>query len=170
MKKTNKHIDIEALDYKNAGFSIPKDYFENIEDTVLAKINSDIPAGYFDSIEDKVFAKLESREKLNKTVKVISFKSKVIKRFVPLLAAASLVLFIGLSFFNKSEKLTFESLETSSISSWFESETGVVDTYALGELLNNDDISSLTNTNTIEDSQLLDYLDNINLEDYILNN
>lgn len=167
MKNAKKHIDIEALNYKGAGFSTPKNYFEGIETKVFAKINSDIPDNYFDSIEDKVFAKLASEKQ---TVKVISFKSRIVKRFIPILAAASLVLFIGLNFLNKSETTTFDSLEISDISTWLDSENNITHTYALGALLDTDDITTLSNTSTLEDIQLLNYLDNINLEDLNLNN
>lgn len=170
MKPSDKHIDLEALNYKNAGFSVPQGYFESIEPKVIAKLNSDIPVGYFDNLEDTIFAKL-AKEKVSKTpVKVISLKSRFIKRFISLAAAASIALFIGINLFNKQETLTFDSLELSSISIWLEGETSIADSYVLGELLDDDDLTYLSNFDEIDDTDLLEYLNQTNIENLILNN
>ena len=170
MKPINKHIDLESLNYKNTGFSIPQNYFESIEPKVIAKLNNDVPVDYFDNLEDKVFAKLVIENHIKKPVKVISLRTRIVKRFIPLAAAASIVLFISISLFSKQETLTFDNLEISSISTWLESETGIADSYVLGELLEEDDLTYLSNYDEIDDTDLLEYLDQTNTENLILNN
>lgn len=172
MKPNKKHIDLNLLKAKGTGFKVPNDYFDSFESKVLSKVSSDIPQGYFDSFENKVFKRLKDEE-TTPQVKVISLKQRIIKRYIPMLAAASIVLFIGLNFYNNNHTVSFDSLDTASVSSWLQNTNyDADDSYVLGELLDADDISSLTasNESTIKDSQIIDYLNNSDLENIIINN
>jgi len=75
MKKEDVHKiipELSEISLKKTGFELPKNYFETVEDTVIAtlktenlqnKINSKTfktPDNYFDSIEDIVLAKLKA--------------------------------------------------------------------------------------------------------------
>jgi hypothetical protein len=171
MKPNKKHIDLNLLKSKGTGFTIPKGYFVSLESKVLSKVSLDIPTDYFDNLENKVFKRIEKEVKY--PVKVISLRQKIIRRYAPLLAAASVVLFIGLNFYNNSNTLSFDSLDSTAINNWLEDANyNTSDSYVLGELLDADDISSLTasNTSTLNDVQLLDYLDNTDIDNLILNN
>jgi len=171
MKPNKKNIDLNLLKAKGTGFKVPNDYFDSFESKVLSKVSSDIPQGYFDSFENKVFKRL--KEEATPLVKVISLKQRIIKRYVPMLAAASIVLFIGLNFYNNSQTVSFDSIDTASVSSWLQNTNyDADDSYVLGELLDADDISSLTasNESTIKDSQIIDYLNYSDLENIIINN
>jgi len=171
MKPNKKHIDLNLLKAKGTGFTVPKGYFVSLESKVLSKVSPDIPTDYFDNLEDKVFKRIEKEVKY--PVKVISLRQKIIRRYAPLLAAASVVLFIGLNFYNNSNTLSFDSLDSAAINNWLEDANyNTSDSYVLGELLDADDISSLTasNTSTLNDAQLLDYLDNTDIDNLILNN
>ncbi|MFK5889356.1 MAG: hypothetical protein QM486_01340 [Flavobacteriaceae bacterium] len=171
MKHNKKYIDLNLIKAKGTGFCVPDGYFDSLESKVLSKVSHDIPTDYFDRLEDKVFKRIE--EEVKHPVKVISLRQKIIRRYAPLLAAASVVLFIGLNFYNNSNTISFDSLDTTTVSSWLEDiNYDASDSYVLGELLDADDISSLTasNESTLDDAQLLDYLDNTNIDNLILNN
>jgi len=171
MKPNKKHIDLNLLKAKGTGFTVPKGYFDNFEARVLSKLSDDIPASYFDSLEDKVFNRL--KEETIPEVKIITLRQKIIKRYVPMLAAASIVLFIGLNFYNNSQTVSFDSLDTATVSSWLQyTNYDADDSYVLGELLDADDINSLTasNESSLDDAQLLDYLNTTDLENIIINN
>jgi len=96
--------------HSNHGFSTPENYFDSVDDSVLAsvieqKFNTKnafkTPENYFESFDDKLFSKLElpSRE-----VKVISLKSRLLK-MIPAAAAASILLFIGINNFLSTKKM-----------------------------------------------------------------
>ena len=170
MKPNKKHIDLNLLKTKGTGFTVPEDYFNSIEAKVLSKVSNDIPTDYFDSLEDRVFKRIEKEVP---KVKIVTLRQRIIRRYVPMLAAASVVLFIGLNFYNNSNAISFDSLDTTTISSWLEdSDYDTSDSYVLGELLSADDINSLTvlNESTLDDAQLLDYLSNTDIDNLILNN
>jgi hypothetical protein len=171
MKSARKHINLEKLKSKGSGFIVPEDYFDSIETKVLAKLSNDVPKNYFDTLEDAVFARLNKN--IKQDVKILSLKQKIVIRYAPILAAASVVFFIILNFYNTSNNLSFDSLDTENISTWLEYTTyDSSNSYVLGALLDTEDINILAsiNENDINDSQLLDYLDKTNIEDLILNN
>lgn len=79
MKKKYLHkiaLKLSEISLKKSGFEIPSNYFETIEDAVIAKLKADklpikdtqnpfiVPENYFNSIEDLVITKLKS-EALN---------------------------------------------------------------------------------------------------------
>jgi len=81
MKKEDVHKiipELSEISLKKTGFELPENYFETVEDTVIAtlktenlqnKINSKTfktPDNYFDSIEDIVLAKLKAEALQNK--------------------------------------------------------------------------------------------------------
>lgn len=171
MKSDKKHINLETLKNLGTGFTVPKNYFEEFEVKVLSKVSSDIPKGYFENFEDKIFNRLKQDN--IPQVKVITLRQKIVKRYVPILAAASVVLFIGLNFYNNSNTISFDSLDTTNISTWLEgSNYNASDSYVLGELLDTDDISNLTalNESILDDIQLIDYLDNTDIGNLNINN
>ena len=168
MKASDKHIDLEALNYKNAGFSVPQGYFDSIEYKVSSKLSNDIPTDYFENLEGRVFDRLEKEKTIQKTVKVFSLRSKFVKQLISIAAAASVILFIGLNLFNKQNALSFDTIDVNSISVWLNNNSSITNSYVLGEFLDNDDILYLSNIGSIEDTKLIEYLDQTDLEDIIL--
>jgi hypothetical protein len=113
---------------KETGFSTPSNYLNNLEDTIAAKLSEEnftkensfkVPDTYFNNLEDSILAKVTSKE-----TKVISFKERILK-LIPIAAAASVVLFIGLNsfVFNTTDKLTIDSLSDDDIEFWLDSNT-----------------------------------------------
>lgn len=115
---------------KKPGFSAPTNYFETLEDSIESRLveekfakNSGFKTqeNYFDGIENSILAKILSEEK---ETKVISFKQRIFK-LIPIAAAASIILFIGLNSFiyNTSDKLTLDSLSNNDIEYWLDTNT-----------------------------------------------
>jgi len=115
---------------KKTGFSAPANYFDTLENSIESILAEEkfakdsgfkIPKNYFDDLENNILAKISSEEK---ETKIISFKERVFK-LIPIAAAASIVLFIGLNsfVFNTSDELTMDSLSNNDIEYWLDSNT-----------------------------------------------
>jgi len=112
------------------GFAAPSDYFNNLEDTLSAKLSEEnftkeksfkVPSGYFNDLENIILAKVEStKEEKN----IISIKERIFK-MVPFATAASIILFIGLNsfVFNTSKELNLDTISDDDIDLWFDSST-----------------------------------------------
>ena len=154
---------------KEKVFKIPDNYFKSVEGNVLNKIQEidaefSIPEGYFDTIEDAVL------EKINSEPKVISIKSRIIKQFIPFIAAASLLLFISLQFFNTPDTDLFSSLETTEIENWIENNNLGLNSYEIASIYEDIDIENLDINSLYDDDEMLNYLNDINVESLILTN
>lgn len=164
-------ISSEKLTNENP-FNLPKDYFDTIEDKVFEKIKKEeqkpsfsVPDGYFDSIEDKVF------EKINSEPKVIDFKTRFIKTFLPIAAAASLLLFFTLQLLNKpSQQDLFASVKTSEIENWIENGEIELDAYDIAAVYNETDFENLDLNQQFDEDNLTKYLEDIDVESLILTN
>lgn len=121
----NSESFIKSNIKNNHGFSVPNDFFDNLEDTVMANITEQkfnqenafsVPANYFENFEDELFSKIIPTKK---HVKIISLKERLLK-IIPTTAAACILLFIGLNYFNTSESYNFDSISTDELDSWIE--------------------------------------------------
>ncbi len=146
MKPIKKHIKLTDLNLKNAGFTVPDGYFESIESRVFLKLTNDIPINYFKNVESKILTKLNIENSPH--VKVIKLKTIFLKRLLPFAVAASVILFIGLNFINKSAIISFDSLNITNINSYLALEPDYTNGYNLGEFLNDDDFTTLSNNFT----------------------
>lgn len=132
MKKyiKNRVKFIDKKTGRNSGFSVPTNYFEDLEDAIFAKITTPelsketgfkTPKNYFSDVENTILEKISEKETQSK---VIDFKARILK-IVPYFAAASIVLLITFNslIFNKKETITFDSLSKNDIENWFDSNT-----------------------------------------------
>ncbi|MFT4612239.1 MAG: hypothetical protein ACJA1H_001297 [Glaciecola sp.] len=154
-----------------SGFKVPKDYFSQVEEQILSEVHLkntfdttgfDVPDSYFESLEHKIFQKLEEEQGV-KVIPLFSWK-KVI--YVSAMAACLVLMFNV--FYNASETITFDSLETASIENYLEQEDYT--SYELASLLTDDelDINNFTDIE-ISEGSLEDYLlDQSDIEDLIL--
>jgi hypothetical protein len=147
-----------------AGFSTPATYFDSLEKEIAAKISEEkfkketafkVPENYFNNIETSVLTKVLSTEK---KTKVISFKARILK-IAPLVAAASIILFIGINsfIFNTEEALTLDSLSNNDFEYWLEANT-----------LNTNDITSILGDDILDENEF--YFTNLkdeSIEEYI---
>jgi len=186
------------LQQLNNGFSIPKDYFGTVEDAVFLKFSKDkldntipfkTPDNYFLTIEDRVFDKIKSEEtafsipkgyfdtvednvfkKLHTETKVIDFKTRFIKTFLPIAAAASLLLFVTLQLLNNNNDNTdlFANMELSEIENWIDNGSLEFDSYQIAAVYNDTDLEDIELDQQYSDDNLMDYLDDIDIESLIL--
>lgn len=156
---------------KKAGFTVPPTYLEEVENNVLKKLSEEkiqketgqkIPEAYFESIEDRVFAKLKDEKP---EVKVISFRSVLLKRVIPFAAAASLLLFFILN--GNRDTISLDNVASTEIEQWIENDLITLDAYEIAEVYS--DIE-LDNQDYFGDEEIIDYLDDMNVESIILEN
>ncbi|MFT5848013.1 MAG: hypothetical protein ACJARX_000198 [Psychroserpens sp.] len=146
-----------------SGFKVPKDYFSQVEAQILNEVDLKnkvevsgfhIPDSYFETIEKSIVQKLKDEQRV-KVINLFSWKKTI---YASAAIAACLVLMFNV-FYNTSEVLTFDSLETASIENYLEQEDYT--SYELASLLTEEElnINNFTDTEISEES----------LEDYLLN-
>ncbi|MFT6699445.1 MAG: hypothetical protein ACJAVD_000944 [Porticoccaceae bacterium] len=157
------------------GFSTPSDYFNNLEEAIAVKLSEEnftkensfkVPDNYFNKLEDRILANVSPAEK---ETTIISFKDCVLK-MIPITAAASIVLFIGLNsfLFNTTEELTIDDISENDIEFWLDFSTLTTNEIALAleddVLDENDFYFSTIKNETIEDyiNNSIDYTDLLN--------
>lgn len=83
---------------KNAGFDVPKGYFDEVEDQFSIKLSEetfpdevgfDLPTDYFNTLEDRILSQVS----LPKKGKVISLRTRILR--VASVAAVFALLFVG---------------------------------------------------------------------------
>lgn len=132
------------------GFSMPTNYFNELENDLIERISEislpkktnvgGVPEGYFDSLEDSILGKIkeEQIEESKREVKVISLSQRI-RKYIPVAAAASVLLFIATYFFIPSTEpgeVTIAELDD-----WFENGYGETNSYELAMLFTSDDFS-----------------------------
>jgi len=130
---------------KQNGFSSPKDYLDEVEMDlvkILKKDNYretgfDIPNNFFEEIEDKVIRKLSDEKKI---IKVVPFKSFILNRITPILAAASILLVLYLTFNNNSSN--FDSIAATDIEKWINEDLITFDINEIAEVYNDTEIDA----------------------------
>lgn len=146
------------------GFSTPSNYFDGLEEVINAKISEEkfsketgfkVPENYFDTIEDSILAKVSSTKK---KTKVVTFKQRVFK-IIPFVAAASIMLFIGLNsfVFSTNDTLTLDTLSNNDLEYWLDSNT-----------LSTHDIASILQDDILDENEFyFTDIKNESLEEYI---
>ncbi len=159
MQKKNIH------NIKKPGFKVPKDYFNNLEDTLLSEIklkelshNSGFktPENYFETLEDQIIEKTS----IKRTPKVISLFNKKTLIYMSGVAAAVLLLFNISVFKTTSTWASLDTLDTETVEDYIINEN-ITDSYEIASLLTNEE---LTNADFIE----IDFNEN-NIETYLIN-
>ena len=159
---------------KKEGFLVPDTYFETIEDGVLKKIQEEkkqsqtgfsVPTTYLETIEDTVFTRLTEENTIRQS-KVISLKTIILKRVIPLAAAASLALFMIIKY-TSQPTVDFESIASAEIEQWIDEDLVTFDTYEIAEVYNDID---LDDTTIFEEDELVDYLNGTDVESLLLEN
>ncbi|HHC78517.1 MAG TPA: hypothetical protein ENK46_01450 [Flavobacteriia bacterium] len=164
------------------GFSTPSSYFDTVEDTILTKIKGEenqqsrqaalpnttptgytIPENYLETVENTIVSKLNNKKA---SVKVIDFKTFILKRVIPLVAAASVLLFIGLHY-NSKNKIKIEDVAASEIEQWIDEGLITLDTDEIAEAYSD---VELEDTTTFDEEELLDYLNGTDVESLLLEN
>tara|TARA_R110002073_G_scaffold4213_1_gene27897 strand:- start:36324 stop:36926 length:603 start_codon:yes stop_codon:yes gene_type:complete len=164
-------LKLEKLPSKE-GFKTPKNYFDTLEAAVLQELKTtkqtketrfDVPTNYFDSVEDRVFEKLENVQ--STSTNIISIKSILLKKVLPLAIAASLLLLVVLNY-NTTPNYTIDNVADVEVTNWIEEGYITLDTDQIAEVFND---VALTDNLNFEDEELIDYLNGTDIES-ILNN
>ena len=144
------------------GFKAPKDYFENFDESLLAKIETEslpkeagftVPDGYFDQLENAILKGVRDTEDEPKVVSL--FNRKRVLGFVAVAACLALIVTI----FNKPEVASFEDLQTATIVDYFSEGNLDLDSNDLIALLDDETISTLTfETELTSEENIEDYL------------
>lgn len=112
---------------KKSGFSVPSNYFKNLEEEITIKISEqsfsknnsfNVPPNYFNTIENSILEKVTSTET---ETKVISISNKILKT-IPYIAAASVALFITLNtfVFNSQNSFNTDSISDDEFENWLD--------------------------------------------------
>ncbi len=151
-----------------SGFSVPSNYFETIEDSFTLKLKEEnivkengfkTPDSYFDELENKILEQVTSTKK---ETKVISLKQRMLK-LIPMAAAASVILFIGLNsfIFDKTDTLNFENLAENELENW------IIDNI---NLINDNDFEIAYNDIDFDESEFVpNSISSDELENYLSN-
>lgn len=169
MKETSKHIkDWKLADNIKTGFTIPENYFTDIEDDFSSKLIEDklpkhngfqITKAYFENVENNIIEKT-----IHKKGKLINFKTRKIK-LISVAASIALLLFFGSNFIFNNNNTELSSEE---IISWLD---------VNANSLSNDDIAfALTELNindinpylAIKNEDIVESLLNSNDLDYLI--
>jgi hypothetical protein len=150
-------------------FSVPENYFDSLEDRVLSQIIEEqlpkklpytIPDTYFEEFEDRLFTNTEFSKK---EVNVIRLKSRILK-IIPVVAAASILLFIGFNYFTTIKPNSIDSVSSGDIELWMDENYVEYSTTNVMEFVDADFIERsfiLEDDTSLEDEDILEYLHTI---------
>jgi hypothetical protein len=155
---------------KDTGFTIPKDYFKNFEDSILseAKLNSiantsgfRTPDAYFENLEAGILSQVSEKD----NHKVMPLFNKRNLFYVASIAATILLLF-NLTIFER--KSTWDSLDAETVENYLINEN--IGAYEIASTLENIDFSEENfTTQQVHEGILETYLlENIDIEDLII--
>ena len=174
MKELNKYNNkkFSLNEIKDSGFKTPTNFLDSVEDDFFSKLTEEklpnsngfeVPKDYFNSLEDEILKKITPK------TKVISLGSRL-KKMIPLAAAASVLLFIGINYFSvQSETITFDDISSTEIENWLENGYTSINTTDLASVLDETDFNDneLIDNTTIEDTEIEDYLNSIDASSLI---
>jgi hypothetical protein len=145
---------------KNTGFSAPKDYFKDLESSLMrqAKLAASTdnnafktPEDYFETIENTILKRVSTKD----TSKIISLYNKRTIVYISSIAAAILLLF-NLSIFKN--ELTWDSLDVAT-----------VENYLINEDMSSYEIASKLEDIDLSEEDFVQYdLNDANIESYLL--
>lgn len=159
---------LRALGLDKSGFKTPANYFEEFSDDLFAKIQEEnlpkesgfkAPEFYFDELEEAVLSKIEfPKQKKRTTIRVLYTISSI---------AAAALLYIGVSQYQYSETINFDSLTTNDVENWILS--GEMSSYDIASV-GNEEIWSTLEINEISNEEINNYLDTVEPEYLFLEN
>lgn len=146
---------LDQLKKKKSAFSIPEDYFENIESSISLNTKKSewasnpikVPQNYFKEFDSKVLNQIKDKK---------SNPIFTLNRFwIPVSIAALLILNIGIFTFQKQE----QSIEMADIENWLEDGTVDLNTYEIASVYEEE----------LDDIALIDFIETTEIEDYLYN-
>jgi len=148
---------------QNSGFNTPKNYFGDFEDRLFHKLNEDTipkessfttPKEYFNQLDSSILQNSDSTVYPTKVIQL--FSKRTLAYAITIAACATLIVSIS----NRNKTLnTIDNIEITSIESYIEEGNLEMDSYDIGSLLNDEDL-----TNTISEKE---YITKDVIEDYL---
>lgn len=146
---------LDQLKKKKSGFSIPEDYFENIESSILMNTKKSdwasnpfkVPQNYFEDFDSTVLNQIN--EKKSNSIFTLN------RFWIPVSIAAMLILNIGIFTFQKQD----QSIEMADMENWLEDGTLDLNTYEIASVYEEE----------LEDIDLTDFIESEEIEDYLYN-
>lgn len=168
MKKASKYTkDWKLADGIKTGFTIPENYFWDIEDDFSSKLienklpkhnGFEITKAYFESVENNIIEKT-----IHKKGKLINFKSRKIK-LISIAASIVLLLFFGSNFiFNTNTELSSEE-----IISWLDMNVNSFSYDDIAFVLTDLNVNNINPYLVIENEDIVESLLNSNDLDYLI--
>ncbi|CAM1333653.1 hypothetical protein [Tenacibaculum aestuariivivum] len=160
----NKKIGTETK------FSTPKNYFNEVEKSISSFVNTcnlpkknnfETPDNYFNSVEKIILEK-------TKQIKTISLYKNVLQ-LIPIAVAASVLLFIGLSYINQAKNNYYlNDITQADVLYWYENGYGVTNNDELATVLNDIDFDENI-LSSINKENMKDYLNTIDDDSLLFN-
>ena len=157
---------MSSKDQGDRGFKIPKGYFEGIEDKVLNRLSKDqrrgfkVPDGYFENFAVET-------DVISRKSKVLPIDKSIKARIFWMAAAASILLIFGLKYSNLNQsEPSWSSLDQNELSFWIENDLSDVSAYDIAEVYQDVELE----VPLPADSELKEYLSEIELEEIIVEN
>ena len=151
---------------KATGFKVPKGYFDTVEEAVFTKqatekFNSNTgfitPEKYLDTLEDKVLASVVSKEK---QAKIIPLRT-LMARFASISAAACVLVFIGIQFFDVSEQNTLDNIAIEDVELWMNTHINQIENTELVSAFETTDLETTIVTEGLTDEAIENYLNTL---------
>ncbi len=159
---------------KNRGFTTPQDYFKNSKEQLLSQIMLDehlqgsaapafdVPEDYFDTSKERILDTLSRKRNEEPShnltapaeTKVISLRQYL----YPIAGGIAAALLIMVSIF-WSQAQSSSSEDLNSIAAYFEDDAADLEGIEFAEWLTDDDINDLQNDLALDESLIIDYLD-----------
>lgn len=166
-KSKNSEEFLKSILDKKSGFSVPKNYFSDAEDTFSSFLIEDkfpesngfeIPDNYFDNVEENILQKINTTKK---ETKVISLRSRIIK-LIPASIAATIALFLTFNYLLNlnNDDINFNTVAQSEIENWIiENANDLSDT----------DFATILNSEIMNENDFaLTSIKNDEIEEYII--
>ncbi len=154
MNFEKEHIDNELLGKPEGGFTVPDNYFENLEKDVLRKTTGNgfiVPEGYFESLHQDILNKTGKQPKI--------IRLKVSRRIITGIAA-SLILLSGLYLLiNKTEPVQTPQFSETKLKELSDE-----------DILNYVDVSDIKDAHIVETAFKPEDKMQKQVEDYLINN
>lgn len=159
--------------YKNTGFKVPEEYFEGLANRLVKNLYDNdfpkspgftVPDGYFDLKEQEVLSEIKSFPK-NKS-KTISLFPQKFYYYVAGIAACAILL-VSLLTNQKNEVENLANIPFTEVENYVDKGNLNITIFEMTHILEEENISQVSNENNIEDENLENYLIQ-NLDDLIL--
>lgn len=151
---------------KDRSFEVPKNYFEDLENKVSSRLSNEnqrgfkVPSGYFENFE-------VGSDKVSVEPKVVQLDKNRRSRILWMAAAASIMLFFGVKYMNTGQnQMEWKNLDQDEISFWIESDLNDLNAYDIAEAYQEVELY----VPVPENSELYDYLNEIDLDQVLIEN